>query len=413
MSRVRIVGGGLTGILAAFQAHRLGARNIELFERLDALGGVALPEVREGREMREGCIYFGPQGDPIRSLLEDHGARFQDFDNRFGSLSQNGRERVFVEEFGGPALASANIELAPLRGTSLADRLACYDDSLAFPLARYVRWHLGCNPALLHGSAAVPLAINRIFPADSAVQTLVKAKRSDPLANELFGLPRSLWDYSANTQASLPIGGFAALFRQCRSALDAIGVIVRERNLATPRAALAEHAPGDILIWAASPMPLFKALGLETPKAPAKRFATYTFEVRWTGALPFYVQNFTAAGTCFRVYMYESGGTVLLTAECVLEDAGDALIGDVRNMLDGFEGKLDVGQLLFRSMKPRWLYHSVDTVERLTELRSALRDRVGPSFIAGAWEAYAKGEKFAEMESALHTALGIKVAKAA
>ena len=413
MSRVRIVGGGLTGILAAFQAHRIGVRDIELYERFDQLGGVALPEVRGGREMREGCVYFGPQGDPIRSLLEDHGAVFKDFDNRFGSVSPGGREPVYVEDFGGPALAASQIALAPLGGNSLADRLACYDDTLAFPLARYVRWHLGCRPALLHESAAVPLAINRVFPTGAALDTLAEAKRTDRLANELFGIPRSLWNYSSNVQASLPVGGFTALFRQCAAALDAIGVRVSERTLATPRTVLAEHSPGDVLVWAASPMPLFKAAGIETPKAPAKRFATFTFEVHWTGALPFYVQNFTAEGSCFRVYIYESAGSVLLTAECVVEDAGEALIGDIRRMLEGFEGKLTVGELLFRTVKPRWLYHSVDTVDGLAELRSALAARLGKGFVAGAWEAYAKGEKFAEVDSALRTALGIKVAKAA
>jgi hypothetical protein len=413
MSRVRIVGGGLTGILAAFQAHRMGARNIELSERFDQLGGIALPEVRDGKEMREGCIYFGPRGDPIRSLLEAHGALFEDFDNRFGSVSPSGRGRVYVEDFGGPALAASDINLTLLRGTSLADRLACYDDTLAFPLARYVRWHLGCNPALLHGSAAVPLAINRVFPTGAAVDALSEAKRTDQLADELFGIPRSLWNYSSNVKASLPAGGFRTLLRQCRAALDSIGVRVSERHLTTPRTALAEHSPGDVLVWAASPMPLFKALGMEAPKAPAKRFATYTFEVHWTGALPFYVQNFTAEGSCFRVYIYESGGSVLLTAECVVEDGGDALIGDIHRMLEGFDGNLTVGELLFRSVKPRWLYHSVDTIERLAELCSALKARMGRGFVAGAWEAYAKSEKFAEVDSALRTALGVKVVKAA
>ncbi len=413
MSRVKIVGGGLTGILAAFQAHRMGARQIELHERFDQLGGVALPDVRDGREMREGCIYFGPKGDPIRSLLETHGVAFSDFDNRFGSMSPSGREPLYVEDFGGPALAASAIDLAPLRGTSLADRLACYDDTLAFPLARYVRWHLGCHPARLHASAAVPLAINRVFPTGAALDALSEAKRLDGLANELFGIPRSLWNYSSNVQASVPRGGFTALFRRCRAALDASGVKVSERTLATPRTVLAEHSPGDVLVWAASPMPLFKAAGIETPKAPAKRFATYTFEARWTGALPFYVQNFTAEGSCFRVYIYESAGSVLLTAECVVEDAGEALIGDIRRMLEGFEGKLTVGELLYRSVKPRWLYHSVDTIDRLAELRSALAMRMGTAFVAGAWEAYAKGEKFVEVEAALQTALGIKVVKAA
>jgi hypothetical protein len=104
---------------------------------------------------------------------------------------------------------------------------------------------------------------------------------------------------------------------------------------------------------------------------------------------------------------------VLLTAECVSEEAGEALIGDVRSLLKGFEGRLSVRELLFRSVKPRWIYHSVDTIDRLAALRSALTARLGKGFVAGAWEAYAKGEKFAEVEASLRAALGIKDVRAA
>ena len=102
-----------------------------------------------------------------------------------------------------------------------------------------------------------------------------------------------------------------------------------------------------------------------------------------------------------------------MTAECVVEETGEGLIGDIRRMLEGFEGKLAIGELLFRSLKPRWLYHSVGTIDRLAELRSALAARMGSGFVAGAWEAYAKSEKFAEVNSALWTALGIEAVRAA
>lgn len=404
MKRVRIVGGGLTGILAAFQAHRLGARQIDLYERLDRLGGVALPELHDGKEMREGCIYFGPKGDPIRSLLETHGARFEEFDNRFGSVGPSPSGPVNIDDFGGPALAADTTDLTQPSGDSLADRLSCYSASLAAPLARYVKWHVGCDPAELHANAAVPLAINRIFPTGVSIDALAEQKKTDPLANELFGIPRSLWNYSSNVQASLPVGGFAALFQQCRTALETIGVRIHERSLATPKRMLSAETSGDIIIWAASPMPLFKAVGVDTPAAPAKKFATYTFAAEWAGPVPFYVQNFTAEGSCFRVYIYESQGTVLLTAECVAETSQSDLTRDIHQMLEGFEGKLALGDVVFRTIKPRWLYHSVDTIDRLGELRTALKARRGDSFVTGAWEAYAKGEKFAEVEADLNKA---------
>lgn len=408
--RVRIVGGGLTGILAAFQAHRMGARNIELFEQLDRLGGVAQPYVEGGREMREGCIFFGPASDPIRQLLEAHGAEFYEFDNRFASVSHTLDDPSVVEDFGGPALAGSATALAPLGGRSLGDRLACYDEELREPLARYVTWHTGVDPEHLHADAAHPLAINRVYPANAPLEVLEAAKRSDPLADDLFGIPRSLWGYTSNTKASLPVGGFPALFERCREALKDIGVTLHDRQFANPKTLLADEAPGDTLVWAGSPIPLFKAVGLPVPKAPARKFATYTFEVRWSGPVPFYVQNFTAQGACFRVYVYESGGSTLLTAECVATCEQSALTGDIHRMLGAFEGDLTLGALLHTTVKPRWLYHSVETIDSLAALRQALKARMGDRFVAGAWEAYAKGAKFVEVEADLAKALEITLA---
>ena len=412
-SRVTIVGGGLTGILTAFQAHRLGATRIELYERFDRLGGVALPEVRDGRELREGCIYFGPKGDPIRSLLEDHGVVFEDFANRFGSMSPGEHGPVYVEDFGGPALQASGISLTPMQGSSLGDRLACYPDELAIPLARYARWHLGCNPRLLHESAAIPLAINRVFPIGPDIEALADAKRTNMLADDLFAIPRSHWGYKSNVQASLPSGGFTGLLARCREALQSIGVEIHERQAVSPKASIAGHRHDEVLVWAANPTPLFKVMDLATPKLLPKRFATYVFEASWTGALPFYVQNFTATGNCFRVYIYESGGKVLLTAECVAESDADDLAGEIRRMLNGFEGKLILGDLISSSVKPRWIYHSFDTISQLSKLRAALASRMGTGFVPGAWEPYAKGEKFAEVGTALATALGSKAIRAA
>ena len=414
MSRVKIVGGGLTGILAALQAHRMGVTEIELFERFDRLGGVALPGERHGLEMREGCIYFGPKGDPIRALLEAYGLRFEDFENRFGSISPSDfGEPVATADFGGPALPCADIALTPPAGVSLADRLACYPAALRIPLARYGRWHLGCDLKAVHESAAIPLAINRVFPLGADLAALADAKRHDPLADELFAIPRSLWGRTANLTASLPVGGFPALLRQCRRALEQAGVTIHDRSLVSPRQALAEHAAGEVLVWAANPTPLFKAAGVATPKLLPKSFATYVFAARWTGPRPFYVQNFTAEGSCFRVYLYESAGRTLLTAECVAEDGGDELTYDIHRMLRGFGGDLTLGDMLAASIKPRWIYHSVEAIDGLVELRGALTERMGPAFVPGAWEPYAKSEKFAAVNAGLAAALAAPGARAA
>jgi hypothetical protein len=75
MSRaVTIVGGGLAGVLAAFEAHRQGADLITLYEQADHLGGSARSRFRHGLELRTRPILFGPPSDPVAGLLEDYGA---------------------------------------------------------------------------------------------------------------------------------------------------------------------------------------------------------------------------------------------------------------------------------------------------------------------------------------------------
>ncbi|WP_411286433.1 NAD(P)-binding protein [Phenylobacterium sp.] len=406
MSRVRIVGGGLTGILAAFEAHRLGCRDIELHERFDRLGGVALPREAHGLELRDGCIYFGPRGDPIRSLLEWHGMAFEDVENRFGSVSPGrGGEATFTEDFGGPAIPCAEFALTHPGGATLADRLRAYPQEIEAALTRYCRWHLGAWLDEVHGSAATPLAINRVYPMGADLAALAEAKRRSPACDELYAIPRGLWGRTANLTAALPRDGFPAFFQACRAALEGLGVTIHERALVSPRQALAAHQPGEVLVWAANPTPLFKAAGVPTPKLLPKSFAAYVFKARWRGPTPFYVQNFTAQGAVFRAYIYQSRGETLLTAECVTEAEDAQLRADLARLLAGFPGDLDLGEMLGVSIQPRWIYHSADAMRRLKTLHATLAQRMGPAFVAGAWEPYAKTEKFAQVNAGLAAAL--------
>lgn len=412
--KVKIVGGGLTGILAAFEAHRLGARDIELHERFDRLGGVALPEERHGLELREGCIYFGPKTDPIRSLLETYGQPFVEFENRFGSVSPADQgEPVRTIDFGGPAFACANTKVTTPAGPSLADRIGAYPAEIAEPLARYAKWHLDGNLTEAHESAAIPMAINRVFPLGADVAALAEAKRNDPLSNELLAIPRAQWGHTNNLFASLPDGGFPTFLRRCERTLRQLGVKISERSLVSPRQALAAHGKDEVLVWAANPTPLFKALDVRTPNLLPKSFATYIFAARWTGPRPFYVQNFTAEGCCFRVYVYETAGRTLVTAECVKEADATDLRYEVHRLLKGFDGDLALGELLCTAIKPRWIYHSVDAIAQLRLLRGVAASRMGASFVPGAWEPYAKAEKFAEVNASLAAALGVSKGRAA
>ena len=125
----------------------------------------------------------------------------------------------------------------------------------------------------------------------------------------------------------------------------------------------------------------------------------------WTGPRPFYIQNFTGLGDCFRIYIYESGGRTLLTTECVREAEPKALRDEIKTLLAGFDGDLALGEQLWTSVKPRWIYHSLEAIRGLATLRATLHQRMGPGFVSGAWEAYSKAEKFAQVNAGLAGAL--------
>jgi len=402
--RIRIVGGGLTGILAAFEAHRLGWRDIELHERFEGLGGVARPKVAHGRELRDGCIYFGGPGDPIVETLTAHGCAFETVANLFGSVSRDvDGFAAFTPDFGGPVLETADTAIAAPSGPSLADRIAAYPPAVRETLERYCRWHLDADTALIDGEAAIPLAINRVVPALADYDALAAAKRKDPWTDELWGIPRAHWGRTANLEASLPVGGFLALFETCRRALENLGVTLVFESLISPRQALTQSDRDDTLVWAANPTTLFKPLGLTPPDLIRKTFASYIFQCDFDGPCPAYVQNFTASGAAFRVYVYETGGQRMAVAECVREADPLALKDEMHSLMSGL-GNLTVGDLAHVSLQPRWIYHSLEAMAGLKALRARAADRMGPRFVAGAWEPYAKSAKLAEVNAALAAA---------
>ncbi|MDG2522829.1 NAD(P)-binding protein [Caulobacter segnis] len=404
--KVRIVGGGMTGILAAFEAHRLGFRDITLFERLEGLGGVARSKTVDGFDIRDGAYYFGDRNDPARRLLEAYGLEFVESPLRYGSVSPAADGgMVAMESFGGPVLPSDTVHLRPLgAGDSLADRIAAYPACINEAIERYCAWHVGEAASALHVSAVATMGLRRVFPAGCNIDALAALKQGDPTYDDLYGIPRELWGRTSVQTGAMPVSGYVRFFDDCRRALTSAGVRVSEGTLVSPRQALAEVPEEEVLVWAGNPTPLFKAMHLPTPRPRAKLFHTHVFHATFDGPAPFFLHNFTAQGVVFRAFLYESAGEVLLTAECVAEADDGALRQELQNLV-GLFGRLSIGNQLASSVAPRWGYQPPECVNALTLLRSALNTRFGTSFVPGAWEAYAKVDKLSEISAALSRAL--------
>lgn len=387
--KVRIIGGGLTGILAGLEAHRLGFQDIELHDPADRLGGTALPRMDHGRELRDRCQYFGPAGDPVRSLMEAHGIVFEDFENRVGSVSPApGGDLTYSKGFSGPALYTRELDLAPIRGDSLADRLRAYPADIQGHLTRYCRWYLGTWLDEVHQSAAEAMGIARVFPSSADPADLAATRRALPLFNDLYDLPAALTGRLDGLTASLPEGGMTSAILKLQQALIRSGVAIKTPSLVSPDNALAEMGPDDVLVWAANPMPLFKAFDLVTPRATSKTLTTYVFRLDFAGAVPLQLRNFTANGAVSQISVYETRGQVLLSAECV-EEVGDVeLRREIHRLMAGFGGAgMTIREQLAVTMEPRWGCPSVEAVRAIAQLRAVISRRYGTSLVTGGWEA--------------------------
>lgn len=406
MSRVRIVGGGLSGILAAFEAHRLGARDIELHERFGQLGGSALPPERHGIELRERTLPFGAKDDPVRRRLEAHGVAFDDVERCSGSVSpSDAGPPLYTLGFDGPALDCADVSVREPQGARLVERIAAYPADIQPQLTRYLRWRLGEVAPEAHAIAAPAVGLAHVAPIGANADAFAAARRRDPRIDAFFAMPATHWPEAERPTWGAPNGGFGALFRRCHRALRQIGVRVQEDSFVAPRQILLEHRPGDVLVWAANPSPLLKMLDRPAPKLLETSHASYVFAARWTGPRPFHVENFTAEGVCIRAQVYESAGRTLLAVECVTEADSTDLRYEIHRLLSGFDGDLALGELLCASVKPRWTWQTVEAVAAVADLRTRLAERLGPAIVTNAWERTAHADRLAHISTGLAAVL--------
>jgi len=380
MTKVRIVGGGLAGVLAALEAHRLGARDIELHERMGELGGALAPKVVNGVELRDRWAGFGGRDDPARRLLEWHGATFDDLELTCGSVSPCPRgEPVAAKGFAGPVLTPRDPGFGRLVGDSLADRLRVYPDDVRGPLARYCRWRLGVWLDEAHASAALPLGIDQVRFAGARLE-------------------------EAAPTIALPREGFAGLFTQAQRALEGLGVRLHFQSLASPHELL--EADDAVTVWASPPTPLFAAFGKAPPRLIGEPTASYVLEARGGPTPPMLLQSFTAWGSLFRLSLYPSRGQNLLLAECVGEVSDADLRREIHDLAAEFGGDtLKLGETLGVFVQTRWEIPSVDGMRKLGALRSALAQAHGPAFVPGAWEAVDPVERFRRISRGLAAAL--------
>ncbi|MGQ3015705.1 NAD(P)-binding protein [Phenylobacterium sp.] len=396
MARVRIIGGGLTGILAAFEAHRLGAREIVLEDALDRLGGWSLPRVSHGVELRDGEFAFGPAQDPIRQALEWRGVAFDEADLHDGAISPSptGPRASWGE---GPVLpAEVSAPAAATQAETLNDILRAYPRSAADPLASYCQWRLGVWLDQVHASAAPALGLHKV--------------RLAPVGDTATA------NVSAPRRGAVPRDGLNGLFASASRALTRLGVEIRLHSLVSPREAAQGCAEDETVVWAADPLPLFDLAAQKAPKPRliGERVASYVFRARLEAPLPLTVRNYTGEGKVSTLRVYESRGETLVSVECVDEVGDECLRAEVLRLLAPFARRpMILDACVLTNMRTRFACPSVEAVQRLNRLEAELAHRFKGRFIVAGWESADAGARIADLTDRMTRSLGPAVRIAA
>jgi hypothetical protein len=228
MSRaVTIVGGGLAGVLAAFEAHRQGADLITLYEQADHLGGSARSRVRHGLELRTRPILFGPPSDPMAGLLEDYGASLKALADQhtggpLGCLPTGGFVRLF--DTCHTRLRALGVKVHTRRLLSPSEALDC-DDILVWtsdpsPLCRSLGLKRPTTEAKVEAAYAfcaywdgpLPFVIDaagplrRVYLYDAGGGTVLNAECDGEMEDE--ALRQAIAGAIASTGGYLKVAGF-------------------------------------------------------------------------------------------------------------------------------------------------------------------------------------------------------------
>ncbi len=316
--QITIVGGGITGCMTALACQESGME-VTLYEMSSDIGGVMQDLVFDGQSYFNGCHYFDcgtPWFEALRARID---CRFEDFEHRFGSITELQGKMRLVEDYAQPVLSgtapetthSAKLDESLSSGYSVSDRLNVLGSETAQILKDWTSPYGDLDS--FHISNARIMQLHRFYyPDDDA--SVRDRKSNDALADDMFGIPRSKQAGVASLpMASLPSNGYGEFFQRVRKLLEDCGVKIVVNAPVAPRrtekglelVVRGETVPSGKLVWCCNPTGLFMQLGLGKLDTPATMMYVFVADLPGTKIdVPAYYHLFSRSNPVMRLYIY-------------------------------------------------------------------------------------------------------------
>ncbi|CAN0506463.1 unnamed protein product, partial [Scytosiphon promiscuus] len=204
--------------------------------------------------------------------------------HNYASITTYEGKTIFRDDLALPSIDNAAPHSLPSNysAQTLADRFRIYGQKISNFLIDNAR-RTGHDPEQLDEKCAISLQLSMVSFNDQ-INGMLERKRNDPVADNLFALPRNAFGNEVSTlYAALPTGGYHEFFKAMHSHMEARGIRIKLNSRVTASSVeenqkhfatflQKEQIQADYTVWCCKPVPLLIASGIGRLDSPAIKF---------------------------------------------------------------------------------------------------------------------------------------------
>lgn len=396
--KLTIVGGGITGVVTAILAKQKGF-DVSLYEASNALGGILKDINYDNDWFFNNTQYLNMSGICYKAISKCLNTNLEVFTHEYCSITEVDGSSCFFKDFAQPVFTSEPplIEVEELPDT-IDKRLSLYGDESYFLKAFADRF--GDLSNLCSSNLSI-MQLSRVLYSNS-FEEVQATKKSNKVANELFGLPRGfISPLRPKEKAILPKNGYDKLFHNLSEFLRTNHVDIHlnspvSRTKFTNSNELEVYSrkskiASDYIVWCANPISLLnETMSYKLSSPVTKAYCAVGICHYVEGLKPIYVQVFSLETSVLRIFLYNDGLSTKITIEGLEEYREDLEIASrVNCYLSKNFNTCIKSELHFEKQKRYVLLNQEDKA-----FMSKFREKFSRSnVISGSWEIYGRDQK--------------------
>ena len=331
--KIIIVGGGITGCMAALSASDMGL-DVEIYEKNNNLGGILQDISFKKDKYYRNCQYLNPHESWYKSFIQKK-FKIKNFNHIKFSINNFFNKEIFSKGIAGLAV-NRSINLKDINFV-LSSKKTMQERVKAYPklISNKINFWLKKNNHSISNLSSMScdgLGLKRIFSLKN-YDKVKKIKQSESSYDDLVGLPDKYLK-SQKVLAALPDKGYNFFFKQMESELKKKNVKIYLNSIVKPiwrknQLGLkyeSKNVKNDLIFWSGNPTGLIKNYGM--PLLDSDYITSKNFYSKLSGSIKnnFYIQIYDLNHPVTRIFVYKLNNVVKTTIETMSQKLDSANI---------------------------------------------------------------------------------------